>query len=267
MSLILKRERMISKCIISRLHKFLIFYIIIWTLLSCANINLERPYDTKIIAHRGFWDNIGSTQNSITSMLNAKELGVAGIEFDVTVTADDSLVVIHGPYHGDMLIAETEFDELRSLLLENGEVVPSLREYLYVLRSYPDLVVFIDLKDTYHIHEIYSMVSSTITNPCYYLSFSMPVCRAICEFSSSNNVLYLGNNYSPQELADYGLAGASYPKETLLDKPEYLIELKTLGLISSVWTVNGNEELTMWLGLPNVDFITTDTPGLIDLNH
>ena len=265
MYLIPKREYMRNKYIITRLSSSLIFYIFCSLSYSCSNIKIERPFDTKIIAHRGFWNRVGATQNSIASIYKTYEIGVDGVEFDVSVTADDSLVVAHGPSHEGLVIAETEFNQLRRIELENSEVIPSLREYLSVLQAFPELVLFIDIKDSHHIYEICQLVSNTITNTCYYLSFSMPVCRTIRAFSPNNNVLYLGNDYSPQELSDYGLTGASYPKETLQEKPEYCSELKTLGLVSSVWTVNGKDELTLWLSQSDVDFITTDTPDIINL--
>lgn len=50
---------------------------------------------TKVIAHRGYWDCEGSAQNSITALNKAHEVGAYGSEFDVSITADGIPVVNH----------------------------------------------------------------------------------------------------------------------------------------------------------------------------
>ena len=50
---------------------------------------------TKVIAHRGFWNCEGSAQNSIAALQKAQEIGVYGSEFDVSITADGIPVVNH----------------------------------------------------------------------------------------------------------------------------------------------------------------------------
>ena len=50
---------------------------------------------TKVIAHRGFWNTEGSAQNSLTSLRKAAEARLYGSEFDVQMTADSIIVVNH----------------------------------------------------------------------------------------------------------------------------------------------------------------------------
>ena len=50
---------------------------------------------TKVIAHRGYWDCEGSAQNSVTALNKAHEVGAYGSEFDVSITADGIPVVNH----------------------------------------------------------------------------------------------------------------------------------------------------------------------------
>ena len=48
-----------------------------------------------VIAHRGAWKKNGLPQNSIASLRQAIALEWGGSEFDVRMTADDSLIINH----------------------------------------------------------------------------------------------------------------------------------------------------------------------------
>lgn len=56
---------------------------------------LSSYSQTRIIAHRGFWNCDGSAQNSITALKKASQIPVYGSEFDVLMTSDGTLVVNH----------------------------------------------------------------------------------------------------------------------------------------------------------------------------
>ena len=86
---------------------------------------------TQIIAHRGFWQTQPTTtENSLKSLENAQKLKLYGSEFDVRMTKDGVLVINHDEHHGKMEISETDFKELETLKLSNGENFPTLKEYL-----------------------------------------------------------------------------------------------------------------------------------------
>ena len=55
----------------------------------------------RLVAHRGFYTTPGSDENTISSLINAQQLGVYGVEFDVNRTSDGELIVVHGPKVGD----------------------------------------------------------------------------------------------------------------------------------------------------------------------
>ena len=108
----------------------------------------EKPAGPQVVAHRGYWKAEGSAQNSISSLLNAGRIGAYGAEFDVNLTADGQLVVNHDfTYHG-LTIAETDFATLRdtALTLDNGEIIPSLDEYLAASKQYPEMRLVFELK-------------------------------------------------------------------------------------------------------------------------
>ena len=85
---------------------------------------------TGIVAHRGAFEKNKLPENSIASLREAIRLNCAGSEFDIRITADDSLVIIHDPVHAGIKVEETNFKELVSHKLPNGETLPTLREYL-----------------------------------------------------------------------------------------------------------------------------------------
>ena len=51
--------------------------------------------DNIVVAHRGAWKKNNFPENSIASLKHAIELKCTGSEFDVWMTADDSLVINH----------------------------------------------------------------------------------------------------------------------------------------------------------------------------
>lgn len=42
----------------------------------------------KVIAHRGYWDTPGASENSRASLLNALQLNIYGSEIDIWLTTD-----------------------------------------------------------------------------------------------------------------------------------------------------------------------------------
>src|SRR5690349_9199648 len=83
-----------------------------------------------VVAHRGAFKANHYPENSIASLKEAIRLQCTGSEFDVQMTADDSLVINHDPRYHDMEIEKRLYRELISIPLSNGETLPTLRQYL-----------------------------------------------------------------------------------------------------------------------------------------
>ncbi len=101
----------------------------------------------KIIGHRGAAGL--ALENSRASLLAAIEQGVDAIEFDVRLTADDHLVVIHDKETSRVAtdkqtVRKLTLAQLRQVSLSNGEKVMTLDEALDVIGTTP---VIIELKD------------------------------------------------------------------------------------------------------------------------
>ena len=91
---------------------------------------------TKVVAHRGYHAKKGSAENTVSSLRNAQKLGVYGVEFDVNLTADDSLIVFHGPWLEDkagkerLHVQKSNYRDIAVHRVQNGQPIPTLREFL-----------------------------------------------------------------------------------------------------------------------------------------
>ncbi len=87
----------------------------------------EFPY---ILAHRG--DHRASPENTLSAFQSARDMGCDGIEFDVHLTLDGALAVLHDsqvtvPERGRLVVKETAFDRLQKASRRCfGEEIPSL---------------------------------------------------------------------------------------------------------------------------------------------
>lgn len=108
----------------------------------------------KVIGHRGAAGL--ALENSRSSLLAAIQQGVDMIEFDVRLTADDHLVVIHDKRTGrvaedKLRVREQSLEELRQFSLSNGERFLTLDEALDIIGDMP---VIIELKDRHSVDEL-----------------------------------------------------------------------------------------------------------------
>lgn len=103
---------------------------------------------TKIIGHRGAAGL--ALENSSESLQNALKYRVDAIEFDVHLTKDGHVVVLHdddtGRIAGEtVFVREKTLAELQALELKNGQHLPTLDDVLTLLAG---STVIIDIKDT-----------------------------------------------------------------------------------------------------------------------
>jgi glycerophosphoryl diester phosphodiesterase len=95
----------------------------------------EKPL---IIGHRGA--NAEAPENTLKSFRKAIELGADYIEFDVQVTKDNELVIIHDEntyntsnYNG--IVKEMTLEELKKLDFGEGEKIPTLEELINLAKD------------------------------------------------------------------------------------------------------------------------------------
>ena len=225
---------------------------------------------TKVIAHRGYWDTEGSAQNSLTALRRAAQVGCWGSEFDVWLTSDGELVVFHDKKLGKEYkhpIAEMTAEEVTAHRLPNGESVPTLAEYLTEALKYPDLHLVFELKphptssqEKEAVAKGVQMVEDMgLADRTDYISFSLGACREFHRVAPEAKVFYLNGNLSPEELKAEGFAGPDYHYGIFELHPSWIGESHSLGLETNVWTVNSDSLLRRYIK-KGIGYITTNRP-------
>lgn len=226
---------------------------------------------TKIIAHRGFWNaNLATSENSIQSLKNAQQLGVYGSEFDVRMSKDGVLVVNHDEHINGKEISEINFADFKDEKLSNGESVSTLEEYLAQGKKSKKVKLIIEIKPAKTPELEMSLVNKTLKavqdfklqKQVEYISFSLTICKEIKKIDKKAKVQYLNGELSPDEIKTIGLNGIDYHYSVFLEEhPDWMGRAKGLGLKTNTWTVNDAETFRK-LKEMGVDFVTTNTPDV-----
>lgn len=223
---------------------------------------------TQIIAHRGYWQtNPTTTENSITALKNAQNLGVYGSEFDVRMTKDGVLVVNHDEHHGTFEISETTLKELRSKKLSNGEELPTLENYLLQGSKDKKVKLIVEIKPAKNEALENEIVAKTLKiiqglkleNQCEFISFSLNICKEIKKFQPQLMVQYLNGDLTPKQIKDLHIDGLDYHYTLFQKNATWIAEAKDLGLVTNSWTVN-DEVVYQELKTMGINFITTNIP-------
>jgi glycerophosphoryl diester phosphodiesterase len=222
---------------------------------------------TKIIAHRGYWDCPGSAQNSIASLNKAYEIKAYGAEFDVRVSKDGIAVINHDDTIHGMSIEESTYEQLKDIKLSNGEKLPTLEQYLAQGKQNKGTQLILEIKphktkeaEDRAVAIVLALVKKhKVERMTEYISFSVNICKELIRLAPKATVAYLKGDLSPEELKKMGLAGLDYHYKIMELHPEWIKEAKDLKLSINVWTVN-DPAIVKTLMDQGVDYITTDKP-------
>ena len=235
----------------------------------CSMIGVQAQ--TQIIAHRGYWDKLGSAQNSLSSLENAVKMGAYGSELDVWLTKDGVIVLNHDDAYQGVVIKNATYAELSTLRLVNGEPIPTLQQYIDIAKKQNRTKLIVEIKP-HHTNEddiraagatVKLINESGIADMVDYISFSEQVCKELIRLNPKHRVAYLNGEKSPETLKAEGYWGLDYAWDVLKEKhPEWIKEAKALGLTTNVWTVNNTERMQYFLS-QGIDYITTDNPQLL----
>ena len=252
--------------------KILPLLVVSMTLISCTSTQF---HDNHVIAHRGAWKDTGLPQNSLASFKAAAEMGCHGSECDVWLSADDSLVVYHDAERGGKRIDEMTYAEVISVPLSNGELIPTLREYIMSSKKYPRTKLIIDLKthkDPARTVRMFEKVHYLVQEMDYEASveYLIGYLPAYKEFSKLTDrpVAYLGvykvecPEMHPDTVAAYGLKCLDYQYVHYLAHPEWVKTFQDAGIHLNAWTVNDEQVMRNLLDM-GFDYLTTDHPGLL----
>jgi len=237
----------------------------------------------KIYGHRGAKGTY--PENSMLSFKKAIEAGVDGMEFDIHMTKDGELVVIHDAtldrtttgsgFVKDYTLAEIQAFSIGEKYSEykhydaswNDERIPTLSQVLGLCLEY-DLEVNIELK-TYEVFypEIEVKLLQEVEKSGFdvekvvYSAFHLPTIMRIQKLDPNAKVAWLLENFIPMP-ADYlqelAFEGLHMDKDIILAGSEYW---QPIAKNLRVWTVNEEVEMQALLDL-GVAAIITDYPEI-----
>lgn len=235
---------------------------------ATATVALAQP---KIVAHRGFYNAPGADENTISSLAAAQKLGVYGVEFDVNLTADDELIIVHGPKVGNFDAQKDTYAKIKTVVLKNGNKVPTLREWLAQGKKDPRTKLVLELKK-HKTPEIETKVVRRVVELCTemgmmeqmdFISFSLHACREFVRLAPNNKVVYVSTSLHTPVDADAarkeGFKGLSYNLNVFMNRPELIDRMNGHGIESTLWMVN-DTEIVDWAIKHNVTYISTDCP-------
>lgn len=228
-----------------------------------------------VIAHRGA--SAYAPENTLAAFLKAKELGASWVEFDVMLTADHEVVVIHDEKldrttNGTGCVRNYSYQDLKKLdagswfnPIFSGEKIPSLREVIEFLHKH-QLSANIEIKAFSGQEElIVEKVLNVIKKywkaempPPLVSSFSLPVLRFVRQYSSTCLLGFLMHKWTPdwETLCDELNCIAVDINEKIVTQ-EKIKQIKTTGRLVLAYTVNDPkraQELFGW----GVDAVFTD---------
>jgi len=230
-----------------------------------------------VIAHRGFSG--GAPENTVAAFKKAIDLGVDMIEFDVLLSKDGQVVVIHDDTlnrttNGKGKVADYTLDELRQLdagswfgAQFSGERIPTLKEVLELTRGQVFLNIELkkgdmgrytmkDLAD----HTLQEVERAGMLNQVLFASFVPSAIDRIIEKSPKVPVglIHSQSWVSPREVTGGRPISVLSCSGKVLTKNN-ISNAHKQGTKVMVWTLNTEEHMQYFLNM-GVDGVITDYP-------
>lgn len=228
--------------------------------------------ENSIVAHRGAWKNENHPENSIASLKHAIKLKCTGSEFDVRMTADDSLIICHDPHYKDLPVEQTKYSNLVAHKLSNGEKLPTLREYILAgINNNNTTRLVCEIKPSEVSPERGIAIASKVVRLVHqlkaekwvvYISFDYEILKQIRKINPTVSLQYLEGSKSPEQVKADGISGIDYPFTAFKKHPDWIASAKKNNITLNAWTVNDANDMD-WLIANNFDFITTNEPELL----
>ena len=243
-------------------------------LLTVSCSDQSRAPKTAIIAHRGFWncEEAAFSENSIASLRMAQEKHFWGAEFDLQLSADDTVMVNHNPSIRGMKIAHHPYSDFIEFYLPNGERRPTLNEYLDQGAKCKTTMLVIEFKaqDTEEREDrlvdltLEALKAHNLYDPAraMFISFSLHVCKRIAELAPEFGNQYLSGDLYPEDLVALGINGWDYHYRVVEEHADWVARSAELGLSTNVWTVNKADPARSFIDM-GVQAITTNEPLMV----
>ena len=217
------------------------------------------------IGHRGAM--AYAVENSRESIKKAFELDANMVEVDIRYTRNNIPLVFHDEKtnritNGQKIVGNTDFSELKTLKLKNGERILSLEELLHLIPK--NAFLNIELKEKKISKTFIEVLSKFDTKKILFSSFYHEPVLKLKDFfrEIKSGVLLVGRPLNILELAketkaDYLDLNYEFVDKELIDAAH----LEGIGVV--VWKINELELMQKFIDL-EVDGIISDNPALFN---
>jgi glycerophosphoryl diester phosphodiesterase len=223
---------------------------------------LTKP---KIQGHRGA--SAIEPENTMRAFTRAFDDGADGIEFDIRLTADKKIIVIHDKTinrtsNGKGLVKNYTFDELLKFDFGLGEKIPLLEDVITTFGK--KFWLNIEIKEVGFEKQFVELLHDLgITDKIIISSFKSQVLKEVKSLDSSLSTAFIYNTNNPNLIKLKKSVGidAIHPKKTLVTK-RLVEKAYSLNLPIRTWTVD-QPKTAIKLANLGVDTIVTNNPKVI----
>ena len=218
------------------------------------------------VGHRGA--RAYEPENTLRSFKRAIELGVNAVELDIRRTKDGEIVVIHDgkvdkTTNGKGLVSELTLEEIKQLVTEKGEEIPTLEETLDFLGK--KVKILVELKETGFEKKVLDLIyEKGLEKNVIMVSFKEGALRKVRELNDQveTGLIYVRHKNpikAALELrAGYLLSFYRFTHTANIQKAH------ENGLKVIVWTINKQEEVSEYAE-KGVDGIASDKPDILEI--
>lgn len=234
-------------------------------------VSAQQFGGNRVVAHRGAWKVDKLPENSVASFKRAIELGCAGSEFDVYLTADSVLVLNHDADFQGLDIEKSALAQLQQKKLSNGETIALLDDILKILVSQENTIAFLEIKPSAvskeHGFAAVDKIIETVErynaeDLVFYISFDYSYLQRIQEKKPNVRVAFLNETQNTDNIVFDRKMSMDFNYKIFKSNPDMLDEARLKGININVWTVNNPNDMKYFLE-HGVDYITTDEPILL----
>lgn len=236
----------------------------------------------QIVGHRGA--SFEAPENTVPGFRHAIALGLSAVEFDIRMTSDSYLVVIHDSTvdrttNGTGAVSSFTLAEIQALDARSnfpgwpeGCVVPTFAEVLDVVRELPELLVEIKGDAPGRVEQIVGatiaeILGRDIVDRVTITSFDPYALELVQREAPHIRRGYIGN-WDTQEFLDTAARLDCVQidaRHTTADR-RLMVKARSLGMRVVGWPINSREDLDSVLTL-NADMVCTDNPTLLMTLH
>lgn len=230
---------------------------------------------TKVVGHRGARHQGAPYENTLEALRFAQEEGVDAVEFDINLSSDDKVVVVHGPRipGSDVPVTRRRFRALRRAQLPGNTRIPTLEEWFRQCLQRPEIPVVLEVKrqssawkETLAVEKAMALARKMgLGRQLQWTTFSTWAASEIKRLDPDAKVLFLAGKRDACPSVEWAKA-CGYELSLAVDlwkkHPDLLGACKALGVETTIWIVNDEAGID-WVLEQGFDYVSTDMPEKI----